>query len=234
MGIDLHPRRRFLARAAGGAGLLLAGGCKPAVKTGQVGLMSGESEVSPVEDLMREHGLLNRLLLLYEEFIRRLESAAELDSRMVSSTSGIIRSFIEDYHESLEECHVFPRFLKAGRQVELVTELRAQHDAGRRLTGEIETLAMPEAFGTPEAKKKLSRDLRLFVRMYRPHEAREDTVLFPAFHDIVSGREYDALGEDFEKKEHELFGKEGFEGMVEKTAEIEKAMGLYELRQFTP
>jgi hemerythrin-like domain-containing protein len=195
--------------------------------------MSGESEVSPVEDLMREHGLLNRLLLLYEEFIRRLESAAELDSKMVSSTSGLIRTFIEDYHEDLEECHVFPRFLKAGKHVELVTVLRAQHDAGRRLTAEIQTLAEPESFGAPEAKKTLFRDLRRFIRMYRPHEAREDTVLFPALHDLVSAREYDALGEDFEKKEHELFGKEGFEGMVEKTAEIEKAMGLYDLRQFS-
>jgi hemerythrin-like domain-containing protein len=70
--------------------------------------------------------------------------------------------------------------------------------------------------------------------MYAPHEAREDTVLFPAIRQVVSKQEYAALGEDFEKKEHELFGKEGFEGMVDRVAAIEKELGLYDLGQFTP
>ena len=111
---------------------------------------------------------------------------------------------------------------------------RDQHEGGRCLTAEILELAKPGAAASPDVRKKLSADLRLFVRMYRPHEAREDTVLFPALRELLSARELDALGEDFEKKEHELFGKKGFEGMVERAAEIEKEMGLYDLRQFTP
>ena len=70
--------------------------------------------------------------------------------------------------------------------------------------------------------------------MYRPHEAHEDTVLFPALRSIISGNDYDSLGEQFEKREHEVFGKEGFEGMLEKVASIEKAMGIYDLSKFTP
>lgn len=70
--------------------------------------------------------------------------------------------------------------------------------------------------------------------MYRPHEAREDTVLFPAMRKIVSEDEYFALGEDFEDREHELFGEDGFETMVEKVANIEKQLGIYDLSRFTP
>jgi hypothetical protein len=70
--------------------------------------------------------------------------------------------------------------------------------------------------------------------MYNPHEAREDTVLFPAFRGIVSAHEFAALGEDFEKQEHELFGADGFEKVVDRVAEIEKKLGIYELAQFTP
>jgi hypothetical protein len=73
-----------------------------------------------------------------------------------------------------------------------------------------------------------------FIRMYSPHEAREDTVLFPAFREIVRGHEYDALGEEFEKKEHQLLGEDGFEKMVDRVASIEKALGIYDLSQFTP
>jgi len=70
--------------------------------------------------------------------------------------------------------------------------------------------------------------------MYRPHEARGDTVLFPAFRKLVSQHEYDSLGEEFEKNEHKHFGNDGFDVMLNKVANIEKQLGIYELAQFTP
>ena len=41
----------------------------------------------------------------------------------LSRAAGIIRHFIEEYHEKLEEQHLFPRFRKAGKLVELVNVL---------------------------------------------------------------------------------------------------------------
>jgi hemerythrin-like domain-containing protein len=70
--------------------------------------------------------------------------------------------------------------------------------------------------------------------MYAPHEAREDTVLFPALRKIVSAHEYDAFGDQFEDEEHRRFGEDGFEKYVDKVAAIEKRLGIYELAQFTP
>jgi quercetin dioxygenase-like cupin family protein len=37
-----------------------------------------------------------------------------------------------------------------------------------------------------------------------------------------------------EKKEHALFGDDGFEKMVDRVASIEKSLGIYDLAQFTP
>lgn len=59
-------------------------------------------------------------------------------------------------------------------------------------------------------------------------------VLFPAFHKIVSPHEWDALGEEFEKKENQLFHGDGFEKNVAEVASIEKMLGIYDLAQFTP
>jgi hemerythrin-like domain-containing protein len=70
-------------------------------------------------------------------------------------------------------------------------------------------LATAQSLKQPQAATMLRDLLRQFNRMYAPHEAREDTVLFPALRRLVSKEEYAALGEDFEKKEHELFGGEG-------------------------
>jgi hypothetical protein len=60
------------------------------------------------------------------------------------------------------------------------------------------------------------------------------TPFFFPFRSIVSRHEYDALGEDFEKKEDELFGDEGFFKVVDHVSELEKKLGIYELSQFAP
>jgi hemerythrin-like domain-containing protein len=193
-----------------------------------------EEEVSPPEDLMREHGLLKRVLLVYEEAIRRIDTKQDLAPGAVRDAATIIRTFIEDYHEKLEEDYLFPRFEKAGRLTDLTKVLRAQHQAGRRLTEQITQSATLQGLKDPQSAAVVKHAMQQFVRMYEPHEAREDTVLFPALRTVVSKHEFGALGEDFEKKEHQLFGEEGFEKMVNRVAAIEKALGIYDLAQFTP
>ena len=229
-------RRDFLAAARGtGAGLLLAAfaAAEPEKKAKQK-TEPEEEEVAPGEDLMREHGVLNRVLLIYEEGLRRLDAREDLEPEALSAAAGIIRRFIEEYHEKLEEENLFPRFEKAGKLVDLVAVLREQHQAGRRLTEEIQRLTKRGALVKEEDRRRLSGSMRLFIRMYRPHEAREDTVLFPAFRTVVSKREYETLGDAFEEKEHQLFGPEGFEKIVAEVAGLEKRLGIYELSRFTP
>jgi hypothetical protein len=41
-------------------------------------------------------------------------------------------------------------------------------------------------------------------------------------------------GDDFEKKEDELFGVEGFFKVVDQVSQLEKKMGIYDLEEFTP
>jgi len=191
-------------------------------------------EVAPPEDLMREHGVLKRVLLVYNEAVRRIDAKQDLPPKAVHDSATVIRTFIEDYHEKLEEDHLFPRFEKAGQQIELVKILREQHRAGRALTSELLQLSSDTGLRTSDGRRRLVSTVNRFIRMYRPHEAREDTVLFPALRRVVSAHEYASLGEDFERKEHELFGKEGFEGIVEKVARIERELGIYDLQKFTP
>jgi hemerythrin-like domain-containing protein len=231
-----HRRRDFLVKA-GTLGVASAWGPAaigaPTFKARPRRRRADEEDVTPAEDLMREHGVLNRVLLVYEEGIRRLEAGVELPSDALTGAAGIVRRFVEDYHEKLEEDHLFPRFVKAGTLADLVEVLRAQHETGRRLTGDILGLAASTAASDARTRQTLVSRLRSFVRMYRPHEAREDTVLFPALHRLIPEREYRALGDMFERREHELFGERGFEGVVDEVAAIEKGLGIYDLAQFT-
>ena len=112
--------------------------------------------------------------------------------------------------------------------------LRAQHQAGRQVTDVTMRFANMQSLKNESERGQLIASIQQFIRMYNPHEAREDTVLFPAFRKIVSPHEFDALGEDFEKKEDELFGEGGFEKVVDQVAGIEQRLGIYDLAQFTP
>jgi hemerythrin-like domain-containing protein len=226
-------RRQFLIGSLAGVGLLALGSAAEEKKK-KPAKSEPEEEISPAEDLMREHGVLKRVLLVYREGLRRLQAGEELPLEPVADAARAIRSFIEDYHEKLEEEFLFPRFRRARKEVELVDVLQAQHLAGRRLTDATLRATKAGSLKSAEEKSALTESLALFVRMYEPHEAREDTILFPAFRKIVSAHEYDALGDDFEKKEHELFGADGFERMVDRVAAIEKKLGIYDLARFTP
>ena len=219
--------------AVGGIALSACGSPQP--KAGQPGAPSAEEvPVTPPEDLMREHGVLKRVLLIYREGIRRLQAGDQAPAQALNASAEIIRSFIEDYHEHLEEQYVFPKLEQAGKLTDITTVLRTQHQRGRTLTDRV--LAATTGAGVPDqpAREALMQDMSAFIRMYEPHEAREDTVVFPALRDVVPPKEFRDLAEIFEDEEHRRFGQAGFQGVVDKVADIEKGLGIYDLSQFTP
>jgi len=223
-------RRRLLGAAAlAGAAELLRPG-----RANAEGEKAEPAEVNATEDLMREHGVLRRVLGVYEEGVRRLGAKQPPAAEIFAAAAEVIRTFIEGYHEKLEEEQVFPRMEKARQQVELVKTLRAQHAGGRKLTAQILAAATPHGLGTAQGRTALVQPIEAFARMYRPHAAREDTVLFPAFHALFTEKEFDALGEKFEEQEHALLGGGSFEGTLKKVEELEQALGIYDLAQFTP
>jgi hemerythrin-like domain-containing protein len=221
---DFLKKGLILGTLTGVSGLGLIASCKK----------ESEEDVTPAEDLMREHGLLTRILLIYDFLRKRLINNEEVDLTVLKDPAQIIRSFVEDYHEKLEEDYLFPRFEKANQLTDLVHVLRTQHKAGRVLTDRILQLSDAQSQDDTNNNQEIIRLLSDFNSMYCPHASREDTVLFPAIKNIVSANEYFAMGEEFEDKEHQLFGEDGFESMVDKVADIEKKLGIYDLSKFTP
>jgi hemerythrin-like domain-containing protein len=190
-------------------------------------------DVTPPEDLMREHGVLNRILLIYEAAMRKFTDNESFDPSVITQAAQIVRDFVEDYHERNEEQQIFPRFLQAGQLVALCDVLYQQHQAGRRLTETILTLA-PQSGKPGDDRQTLIGTMRQFIAMYRPHEAREDTVLFPKLRAVVSADVFDSMADDFEKDEHRKFCEDGFEMMVDRVARLERSLGIYDLAKFTP
>lgn len=191
-------------------------------------------KVLPAEDLMREHGVLDRIMLIYDAARTRWAAGGDFPAQVLADAAGIVRRFIEEYHEKLEENYLFPRFEKAGKLADLTRILRQQHEAGRRLTATVIEGAKADALRDPAQRRAMAAALEQFTRMYRPHAAREDTVLFPAIRQVVGAKEYDELGETFEGIEEKNFGEGGYEKIVEQVAKLESQVGLEDLARFTP
>jgi hemerythrin-like domain-containing protein len=215
-------RRAFLV--GGGAALLVGGSARAAG--------DDDDEVGPTEDLMREHGVLRRLLLVYREASRRLGAGETLPTAELAHAATIVREFIEDYHERDEEEYLFPALEKAHKLAELVATLRAQHQAGRKLTADVLRFAAP-APNVRLDRRAFAATIDKFVRMYEPHAAFEDTIVFPAFHALVGPKQLRKLQDVFEAKEKAL-PHGGFEKVVADVTRIERAFDIGDLAKFTP
>jgi hemerythrin-like domain-containing protein len=188
---------------------------------------SSSEEVSATEDLMREHGVIRRVLVVYREAATRLRgNPAAVPPDALQKAATLMRSFGEDYHEKqLEEANIFPALLKvSGPLVGPVNALIAQHQRGREITEYV--LARTQKAIAAQDAEPLARVLESFARMYELHAAIEDTVIFPAWKKVLTPKELDAMGDRFEEIEHETFGKDGFEDAVGRIAAIESGLGV--------
>ena len=191
-----------------------------------------EKKVGAVEDLMREHGVLRRALLIYRQSAAKLRAGTAIDPKPLRKTAQLFRDFGENYHERmLEQAYVFPSLRKAeSPTAPLVNILVAQHDRGRDITDYIRNVTHKNAIGDVEA---FARALETLDAMYENHAAREDTIIFPAWREALSEKQLREMGETFEDIEHRQFGKDGFGEALNQVAAVEEALGFADLAQFT-
>ncbi len=195
-----------------------------------------EPEVTATEDLMREHGVIRRALLVYLEVVPKLrQNPASVDATALQHTAKLFRTFGEDYHERmLEEQHIFPLIRKQGHELARYADiLTEQHQRGREVTDYVLTVSNGPRISIAHAEP-LAKVFESFVLMYQNHAAREDTIVFPAWKKNFTGKQLDEIGDQFEEIEHKMFGKDGFEDAEKKISQIEGELGFADLAQFTP
>jgi len=229
--MDERDRRAFLSLAGTVALVACRGAASPSTDPPKAGRRDAEAsehdedEVTATEDLMREHGVIRRVLVVYRECASRLRTAPSAPvGESLQRAAALMRKFGEDYHEKqLEDAHIFPAVAKTNVAA-IVATLTAQHQRGREITDHV--LAITKNAIDPKNAEGLARTLEAFARMYEEHAAIEDTVIFPAWKKALTKKQLEEMGERFEEIEHKTFGKDGFEDAVASIGEIEKALGV--------
>jgi hemerythrin-like domain-containing protein len=222
-------RRQLLV--AGGVGLL-AGGAATEVANLMTGSGSAAAAIPPGESLMNEHGVLKRVLLVYNAALAHDDP--DVAAPAIHAGAEVVHDFIETFHEAVEEGFVFPALRSAGQLVSTVDTLQLQHGRGRLITEFLLSWATPDVMAQASGRQGLADAIDAFDRMYQPHEAREDTVVFPAYRALLTSSDSDHVGQVITGLQAKEFGGEGFAGVVERVAAIERSLGILDLEQFTP
>src|SRR5204863_7551771 len=142
-----------------------------------------EQEVTANEDLMREHGVLRRALLVYGASAAKLrQNPSSVDPAALHKAAQLFRDFGEEYHEKkLEETYIFPAVRKlTGIASKYPDILEAQHRRGREITNYILAVTKAAKLGQANAEP-LAHAMEGIATMYQNHAAREDTIVLPAW-----------------------------------------------------
>jgi iron-sulfur cluster repair protein YtfE (RIC family) len=234
---SIRSRRELLKTSLSAAAALampaaLATGADSAEKKGAE---AKEPEVTATEDLMREHGILRRVLLVYREMAPRLrQNPTALDAVGLRDAALLIRAFGEEYHEKLlEEKQIFPVVKKRGGEAARYTDILVeQHRRGRQITDYVLTSTKTGKI-SPSVGAELAEVLEALDRMYEHHAAREDTIVFPAWKLAFTDKQLDEKADEFEEIEKKMFGHDGFEDAEKKISKIEQSLGLADIAAFT-
>ncbi len=230
----MNKSRRHLLVAA--PMVLTAGGLVAADARRTFAANSHKDETVPaVQDLMREHGILRRILLAYRETAQRMRTEGKLiEPQALYEATELFVMFGERYHEkAIEEPYVFPAVRKAGGPAAAYVDiLIRQHDRGRELTTYMLSILKKRSAGGDQVQL-LANIFDALDLMYENHTAREDTVVFPAFQNALSPHQYEDMSGKFEQIEKTLPGLPDYQEALQRITGIEQTLGYADLGQFT-
>ncbi len=179
----------------------------------------GEPEETALEDLMTEHSTLRRMMAVYKKYLDRDKTDNKIDIRIPKCIAQLIKISVHDFHEKMEEEHVFPMMKE--RMSELVKNLNEQHLMVREYTKNI----------LESDNSDIVRDYIVkFLDVYTPHGLKEDTELFPAWRDSMSPEKWHEMNEKFHEAEKSYYGDIGESAVLKIVESIEKRLGVNELK----
>ena len=172
MATILNSRRHLLV---GAAGSLLLSAPALADQRRQATPKKKAAEAVPVtatEDLMREHGVLRRILLIYEAGARRIGQGEDIDPAVFSQAAETMRDFVHDYHEKRRRSRSSRASRRPAAWSSWSTSCWSSTPPGRKLTDRILRALAPKR-GTKGERQAMIDAMQASITLYRPHVARE-------------------------------------------------------------
>lgn len=170
-----------------------------------------------VEVLRDEHNAALTVLGLVEAAATAAEQGQPVPADIFADVQAFLTTFIDECHHHKEETAVFPRLLAAEGGRELVQQLEADHDRGRRLTEEFVAAVAEYRPGDAATGARLAAATRDYAAVLRAHIDAETNLLYPVMERELAHAD-GAIVDAFDRIELEEIGEgthEQLHGMID-------------------
>jgi len=159
-------------------------------------------EQDPIEVLMQEHRLIERVLNALEKTLDSSESVPP-PVEFLEQAAGFFRNFADACHHFKEEQVLFPELERRGipREGGPVGVMLTEHELGRALVRTAAERLGEARKGDTAALEEAAGNLRQFIQLLRDHIFKEDNVLFQMARQVLARDELNEVARRFEQAE---------------------------------
>ncbi len=160
----------------------------------------------PTEDLMNEHRVIERMLVVLSRACDRVEAGKEVERELFVGAGDFFKNFADKCHHGKEEKLLFERMQARGLSGEVgpIAVMLREHQDGRAHVRKISELSVAK-----ESKKRndgLISAGRAYVELLSQHIQKEDNILYPLANQILTEEDQEELERGFEDVERDVMG----------------------------
>jgi hemerythrin-like domain-containing protein len=150
--------------------------------------------------LMIEHRLIERMISLMEQTLKKIKVTNEVDPLFIDTAVDFISLYADRTHHGKEENILFKDLGKKDLSEDdrkVMNELIEEHVFGRKTTRQLVDANSKYRNGDLSALTAIAKSLQTLADFYPKHIIKEDKVFFPASRKYFSGEEDDAMLQEF-------------------------------------
>ena len=163
-------------------------------------------KMMPIGPLMIEHRLIERMIRVINEEIKKIDRESSVKSRFIETVVDFIRTYADRCHHGKEEDILFRELEKkpiSSEHLKIMQELIEEHVWGRKTTAELVSAHDRYREGDETRLGEIKTLLRNLVDFYPRHIEKEDKHFFLPVMEYFSKEERDSMlqeGFEFDQK----------------------------------
>lgn len=178
--------------------------------------------MKPTDDLMDEHRVIERMLVILIKASNRLEEGKSVDSAFYVGAVDFLKNFADKCHHSKEEKLLFVKMMERGVSGEVgpIAVMMREHQDGRAHVKNLDKLSKEKM--TKSTKDGLIKASRAYADLLSKHIQKEDNILYPMANQILDDADQRELEKGFEEVEEKVMGPgvhERYHHMIEEWEE---------------
>jgi len=181
--------------------------------------------MKPIEELMEEHRVIERVLGIIEIAADLLDDDEEVDPDLFVDIVDFLMTFADKCHHSKEERQLFVKMqeCEASGEVGPIAVMLREHEDGRAHVRKMAELSRQKM--TKKVREGLVEAARGYVELLSQHIQKEDNILYPMAEQMLSRLDMEELEKGFAEVEEKIMGPGVHERYHHKIEEWENRYG---------